>query len=382
MDFAFTPDQQAWHERAVEFARQELQDDLAARDAREEFWREGYHRCARLGIAGLPVSAEYGGQGKDVATTIAAMEGLGYGCPDTGLAFSLGASLWTITMPILTFGTEEQKRRWLPGLCNGTLFGANAATEPESGSDIFSMQTRATRHGAGWLLNGRKIWITGGGVADLILAFATTDPSKGVLGVSTFLIPRETPGFRVVRANIPKLGLRTAPLGELVFENCELPAESLLGREGRGSRIFHAALEWERGAILAPMLGAMRRQLEKCIEYARKRKQFGQPIGKFQAVSHRIVDMKLRLETSRMMIYRFGWLKSQGKEAVTEASMAKLHVAESFAANSLDAIRTFGALGYSNETELERDLRDSVGGVIYSGTNDIQHNIIAQALRI
>jgi alkylation response protein AidB-like acyl-CoA dehydrogenase len=382
MDFAFTPDQQAWHDRAVEFARTELQDDLPARDAREEFWREGYRRCAHLGIPGLPVPAEYGGQGQDILTTIAAMEGLGYGCPDTGLSFAMGASLWTITMPILTFGTAEQKRRWLPGLCDGSLFGANAATEPEAGSDIFSMQTTATRKGDGWVLNGRKIWITGGGIADLILAFATTDPTKGVLGISTFLIPRTTKGFRVEREVIPKLGLRTAPLGELVFENCELPAEALLGREGRGSRIFNAALEWERGAILSPMLGTMRRQLELCIEYARKRKQFGQSIGKFQAVSRRIVEMKLRLETSRMMIYRFGWLKSQGKEAVAEASMAKLHVTESFAANSLDAVRTFGALGYSNETELERDLRDSVGGLIYSGSNDIQHNIIAQSLRI
>jgi alkylation response protein AidB-like acyl-CoA dehydrogenase len=382
MDFGFTPDQQDWHDRAAAFGRNELKDvTLATRDASEEFWREGFERCARFGLTGLPIPTAYGGQGKDVATAIAALEGLGYGCLDTGLAFALGASLWTISMPILTFGTEEQKQRFLPGLCNGTLFAANAATEPEAGSDIFSMQTRAEKQGDRWVLNGRKIWITGGAVADLILAFATTDPSKGALGITTFLIPRETPGFRVERV-ISKMGLRTAPLGELVFEDCELPADGLLGREGRGSRIFNAALEWERGAILSPMLGVMRRQLELCIDYARKRKQSGQPIGKFQAVSHRIVDMKLRLETSRMMIYRYGWLRSQDKDASAAASMAKLHVTENFVANSLDAIRNLGALGYSTETEVERNLRDSVGGVIYSGTNDIQRNILAQQMRI
>jgi alkylation response protein AidB-like acyl-CoA dehydrogenase len=382
MDFGFTPDQQDWHERAVAFGRNELKDEsLASRDAREEFWREGFERCARFGLTGLPIPIDHGGQGKDIATAIAALEGLGYGCLDTGLAFALGASLWTISMPILTFGTEAQKRRFLPALCDGTLFGANAATEPEAGSDIFSMQTRAEKKADRWVLNGRKIWITGGAEADLILAFAKTDATKGVLGISTFLIPRETPGFRVERS-ISKLGLRTAPVGELVFEDCELPSDSLLGREGRGSRIFNSALEGERGAILAPMLGVMRRQLESCIEYARNRKQSDQPIGKFQAVSHRIVDMKLRLETSRMMIYHYGWLRSQDKDAGVAASMAKLHVTESFAANSFDAIRTLGALGYSTETELERNLRDSVGGVIFSGTNDIQRNILAQQMHI
>jgi alkylation response protein AidB-like acyl-CoA dehydrogenase len=382
MDFGFTPDQQDWHDRAAAFGRNELKDvTLATRDASEEFWHESFERCARFGLTGLPIPTAYGGKGKDVATAITAIEGLGYGCLDTGLAFALGASLWTISMPILTFGTEEQKQRFLPGLCNGTLFAANAATEPEAGSDIFSMQTRAEKQGDRWVLNGRKIWITGGAVADLILAFATTDPSKGALGITTFLIPRETPGFRVERV-ISKMGLRTAPLGELVFEDCELPADGLLGREGRGSRIFNAALEWERGAILSPMLGVMRRQLELCIDYARKRKQSGQPIGKFQAVSHRIVDMKLRLETSRMMIYRYGWLRSQDKDASAAASMAKLYVTENFVANSLDAIRNLGALGYSTETEVERNLRDSVGGVIYSGTNDIQRNILAQQMRI
>lgn len=359
--------QQEWYDRAAGFARTELQDDVPGRDERGEFWREGYRRCGRFGALGLPVPSEFGGQGQDLSTTIAALEGLGYGCEDTGLLFALGASLWTITMPIVAFGSDAQKRRWLPGLCNGRDFGANAASEPEAGSDIFSMKTTATKQGDGWLLNGRKVWITGGPVADVIVAFASTDPTKGVLGISAFVFHRETPGFRVVRT-IPKMGMRTAPMGELVFEDCLLPADSLLGREGRGANIFKAALEWERGAILAPMLGVMRRQLDRCVAHARKRRQFDQPIGKFQAVAHRIVEMQLRLETSRMLIYRFGAAKSQGGDASAEAAMAKLHVSESYLANALDAVRTFGALGYITETGLERDLRDSVGSVLFSGT--------------
>src|SRR5262249_44059411 len=331
---------------------------------------EGYARCARLGLAGLPVPPEYGGQGRDLPTTVAALEGLGYGCTDSGLIFALNAALWTVTMPILTFGTEAQKRRYLPGLCDGRLLGANGASEPEAGSDIFGMQTRAQRRGGRWIPRGRKNPGPAAPTARVVLCFATTDPSKGILGISAFLVESDTPGFRIVR-EIPKLGLRTAPMGELAFEDCVLPAESLLGREGRGAPIFNAALELERGAILASVLGTMRRQLERCTEYARTRKQFGQPIGKFQTVSNRVVDMAVRLETSRLMVYRYAWLKSLGRHANAAASMAKLHVSECFVQNSLDAVRLFGASGYAAETGLERELRDSVGGVIFSGTNDI-----------
>ena len=382
MDFSLSDQQQKWYDAAVRFGREELVDpDSLAREQRGEFWREGYERCGRFGILGLPVPAEYGGQGADIPTAVAAMEGLGYACPDTGLIFALNASLWTITMPILTFGTDAQKARYLPKLCDGRSFGANGASEPEAGSDIFSMATRAERKGDRWVLNGRKVWITGAPIADVFLIFATTDPSKGVLGITAFLIDRQTAGFDVVR-EIPKLGMRTAPMGELVFENCELPPENLLGREGRGSRIFNTALEWERGAILASIVGTMRRQLDRCIQQARSRKQFGQPIGKFQSISNRIVDMMTRLETSRFMVHRYAWLKQQGKDATVAASMAKLHVSECFVQNSLDSVRIFGASGYSVETGLERDLRDSVGGVLFSGTNDIQRNIIAQHLRL
>jgi alkylation response protein AidB-like acyl-CoA dehydrogenase len=382
MDFAFSETQTHWYDAALKFAREELVDpDATGREKRSEFWREGYERLAQFGLLGLPVTAEHGGQGQDLATTVAAVEGLGRGCADTGLIFGTGASMWTVTMPILAFGTEAQKKRYLPGLCAGRLLGANAASEPGAGSDIFGMQTLAVRHGEGWILNGRKTWITNAATADLVVCFASTDPSKGALGITAFIVERGAPGFEVV-SPIENLGLRTAPMAEVALENCVLPAESILGREGRGSTIFNAALEWERGAILAGIVGTMRRQLDRCIDRARARKQFGQAIGKFQSVSNRIVDMTVRLETCRFMVYRYAWAKSRGDDAALWASMAKLHISESFVQNSLDTVRLFGASGYVADEPYERDLRDSIGGVIFSGTNDIQRNLIAQCLRL
>ena len=382
MDFALSSEQTSWQDAAIRFAQEQLRDDLdlAARDDARTFWRVGWERCARFGLQGLPVPVEFGGQGQGLATTIAAMEGMGYACPDNGLIFGINASLWTVAIPILRYGTPEQQQRFLPGLCNGSIVGANGASEPEAGSDIFGMQARATRdESGGWMLDGRKIWVTSGPVADLFVAYASTDPDRGVMGISAFIIPRDTPGFRVVR-EIPKMGIRTIPMGEIAFEGCRLPAEALLGRAGRGAEVFQCSMEWERGSILASSLGTMRRQLEQCVSHARKRKQFGRAISQFQAVSHRIVAMKLRLETARPLVYRIGWLKDRDQDATIEAALAKLHVSESLVQNSLDAIQVFGALGYTTEAGIERDLRDSVGSLIYSGTSDIQRNIIAREL--
>ena len=381
MDFGLSDQQTSWQEAAIRFAREHLTADLDldGRDDRREFWREGWLRCARFGIQGLPVPEAFGGKGLGLPVTIAAMEGLGYACPDNGLIFAMNASLWTVSIPILLHGTEPQKQRYLPGLSDGSIVGANGASEPEAGSDIFGMRSTAKRNEIGWTLNGRKTWVTNGPAADLFVCYASTSPGRGIMGISAFLVPKDAPGFRVVR-EIPKMGVRTVPMGELAFEDCRLPADALLGREGRGAEVFNASMEWERGAILASSLGTMRRQLERCIDHARKRKQFGKPIGKFQSVANRIVEMKLRLETCRPLVYQIGWLKEQGKDATMQAALAKLHVSDCFVKNSLDAVQLFGASGYTTETGLERDLRDSVGSLIYSGTGDIQRNIIAREL--
>jgi alkylation response protein AidB-like acyl-CoA dehydrogenase len=379
MDFAFSPDQQRWHDAAVRFARARL--GVVEPGAAPGLRRESWMRCAAFGAQGLPVPVELGGQGLDLPTTVAALEGLGLGCPDTGLIFAINACLWTVSMPLVRFGTDEQKRRWLPGLCDGTLIGANAASEPDAGSDIFHLATRAARTADGWILNGRKTWVTAGPVADLFVLYATTDPTLGMLGITGFLVPRPTPGLRLAR-EIPKMGLHGVPMGELVLEDCPVPDDAVLGRAGRGAEVFHASMEHERGAILAAVLGTMRRQLDQCVEHARGREQFGKPIGKFQAVAHRIVEMKLRLETARLLVYQYAWKAARGEDATVEAAMAKWHVSECFVQNSLDAVRTFGASGYAADLGVERDLRDSVGSLIFSGTNDIQKNIIAQRLRL
>lgn len=377
--FDLTPEQQEWQEAAIQFARSELGEDAIRRDREEIFSREEWNRCAKFGILGMPVPAEYGGMGLGLPDVLATMEGLGYGSRDQGLLFSINAHLWTNTMPLLAYGDDEQKQKYLPRLSNGEMVGANAATEPDAGSDIFSMRTRAERQGDFYVLNGAKTFVTNATVADLVVAYATLDPALGAMGITAFLIERGTPGMTISR-KLEKMGLRTSPMAEVVFDDCRVPVANRLGREGRGVAVFESSMEWERGCILANCLGVMRRQLEEVISHARSRRQFGKPIGKYQSVANRIVDMQIRLDTSRPLVYRIGKLKSQGKPAALQAAMAKLYVSDCFVKSSLDTIQIFGGYGYMTEQQVERDLRDAVGSTLYSGTSEIQRNIIAKLL--
>ena len=379
MDFSWTEEQLKFKKAVIEFAQKELNDGLIDRDRQGELARENWKKCAQMGILGLAIPEEYGGSGTDILTTMLVMEGLGYGCRDNGLIFAMNAQMWSVQHPILTFGTEAQKQKYLPGLCSGELIGAHGMSEPDSGSDAYSLRARAERTSHGYLLNGTKTFVTNAPVADMALVFATVDPAKGRGGVSAFLLDRGTPGFRVSR-NIEKMGLRTSPMGELILEDCGVPAESRLGAEGAGTAIFNSSMEWERSCILGSHIGVMERQLEAGIRYARERRQFGQPIGKFQSVANRIADMKVRLETARLLLYKVAWLNQMGKPAIMEAALAKLYLSECFVQSSLDAIRTYGGYGYMTEMEVERDLRDAVGGTLYSGTSDIQRMIIARWL--
>jgi alkylation response protein AidB-like acyl-CoA dehydrogenase len=379
MDFSWSQEQLTYKRNVVKFAQNELGNDLINRDRRELFSREDWLKCARFGILGLPFSEEYNGSGADILTTVLTMEGLGFGCRDSGLVFSLNAQMWSVQHPIFHFGSEEQKRKYLPALINGELIGAHGMSEPDSGSDAYSLRTRAERVSGGYIINGTKMFVTNAPVADLAVVFATVDPSKGRWGITAFLIERETPGFSVSR-NIEKMGLRTSPMGELVFQDCFLPEGCRLGREGAGGSIFNSSMEWERSCILACNLGVMERQLEESIRYARERRQFNQPIGQFQSVSNRITDMKVRLETARLILYKVAWLIEQGESALMEAALAKLYLSECFVRSSLDAVRIYGGYGYMTEFERERELRDSIGGIFYSGTSDIQRNIIARLL--
>lgn len=376
MEFGWSEGQQAYRRSVEEFASQELNDDVVGRDAEARFSPEGWAKCATFGIQGLPVPQAYGGSEVDPVTLALALEALGFGCTDNGLLFSLGAQMWSAAMPIVRFGTEEQKMRYLPGLCDGSLIGVQGMTERESGSDAFSMKTSAAHLGDRYVLDGSKVFVTNAPVADIFVIFASTDRSKGFAGVSAFLVDRETPGL-VLSPPLEKMGLRTTPMGELTFSGCQVPEANLLGRVGGGLAVFSHSMEWERAFIMAPAVGTMRRQLERCIAYARERKQFGKSIGSFQAVSHRIVDMKLRLTTAQHLLYSVAWRKSQGQSIAIESALAKLHLSESFIQSSLDAQQIHGGQGYMAAAELERDVRDALAGRIYSGTSDIQRNIIA-----
>jgi alkylation response protein AidB-like acyl-CoA dehydrogenase len=379
MDFSWSEEQLALKRAVIEFAQQNLNQGLLERDRRSEFSRENWLKCARFGLHGLPIPEAYGGTGADILTTMLIMEGLGYGCRDNGLIFALNAQLWSVELPILDFGTEAQKHKYLPALCRGEMIGAHGMTEPDSGSDAYSLRTRAERVDGGYVLNGNKMFVTNAPTADLAVIFATVDPTKGRWGITAFLVAQGTRGFDVGRG-MEKMGLRTAPLGEIVLRDCFIPEENRLGPEGAGVSIFNSSMEWERSSILASHVGAMERQLELSVRYARERRQFGQPIGRFQSVGNRIADMKVRLETTRLILYKVAWLKKMDRPATMEAAIAKLYLSESFVESSLQAISIHGGYGYMAESEIERDLRDAIGGTIYSGTSDIQRTIIARLL--
>jgi alkylation response protein AidB-like acyl-CoA dehydrogenase len=376
MDFALTEDQEALRSSVTAFATRDLGADLGVRDRAGTFDREAWDRCARFGIQGLPLPAEHGGAEADVVTLMVAMEALGYACKDNGLLFSMNAQMWACQTPLVRFGSPTQKAKYLPGLADGSLIAAHGMSEPGSGSDAFALRTRAVASDDGWVLNGSKTFVTNAPIADLLLVFASTNPSRGFFGISAFLLDRDTPGL-TIGPPLDKMGLRTSPMSEVFFDDCAVPAEALLGKQGAGFALFNAAMLMERSLILACTVGSMQRGLERSLAHACEREQFGKPIGSFQAVSHRLVDMKLRLETSRLLLYRLGWLLDTGRPAELDAALVKLHLSESFVTSSLDALQIHGGYGYMTEQELERDVRDALGSRLYSGTSDIQKNLAA-----
>src|SRR5712692_433825 len=379
MDFSWSEDQLVLRDSALKFGRQELNDGLAERDRSASFSMENWKKCADFGIQGLAMPERYGGSEHDPLSVVLAMESLGHGCKDNGLLFALGAQMWSVQMPTLIFGSEGLKERYLPGLISGQIIGAHAVTEPGAGSDVFSLRTTVRLEGSCYVPTGRKTFITSAPMAHVFLVLSTLDPSKGVGGLTAFLVDRETLGLSVP-TGLEKMGLRTSALGEVFFDECRIPAENMLGKEGAGSAVFGTAMEWERAFILAPALGSMQRLLDQCMEYACLRQQFGKPIGKNESVSNKIVEMQLRLETARLLTYRTAWLKKMGKRLTREPSETKLHTSECWVQNCLDAMQIHGGQGYMVESGIERELRDALASKIYSGTSEIQKVIIARYL--
>lgn len=380
MDFTLTEDQKLIRDSTVQFAQKELNDDVAARDREQAFPHDAWLKCGEMGLQGLPVDEKYGGSGVDPLTTAVALEAFGYGCHDGGLIFSVCAHLLACVVPIWRFGSEDQKQRYLPDLCAGRLVAVNGMTEPESGSDAFSMSSRAEAEGEGFRINGRKMFASNGPVADVAVIYAVTDSKKGYHGgITAFIVEKQTPGFSIGQ-KFEKIGLRSCPIGELVLEDAYVPASAVLGGIGAGATIFNYSMEWERICIAATHVGKMQSLLERAVQYAKTRTSFGEKIGRFQAVSNRIADTKIRLEAARLLTYRAASRIDKARDNAIDASITKLFVSESLVTAAMDTVRTFGGYGIMAEYEVERVLRDSIAGTIYSGTNDMQRNIITRWL--
>ncbi|MRH99219.1 acyl-CoA dehydrogenase [Kriegella sp. EG-1] len=381
MDFSWNEEQLEFKKRTIKFAQNELCSNVLNADKTSQFSTKDWKKCVAYGIQKMASIKPYGGAADkiDLLSATLAMEAMGYGCKDNGLPFALNAQMWTVQMPIVQFGSKLQKEKYLNGMATGKLIGCHGLTEENAGSDVFSMQTTATKVEGGYILNGKKCYITLGPIADIAVIFASTNPKVGKWGITGFIVEKGMKGFSQ-SSNKEKMGMRTVPFGDLMFDDCFVPDENLLGKEGAGWAITSHTLEYDRCCILASQLGAMERQLEESIAFVKKRKQFGKSIGEFQSVSNRIADMKLRLETSRLLLYQVAWLKNQDKPAMMEAALLKLQLSESFVTSSLDAMRNNGGRAYLSENEIERNLRDAVGSILYAGTSDIQRNIIANLL--
>jgi alkylation response protein AidB-like acyl-CoA dehydrogenase len=379
MRFEWSDTQDQLYQAVKSFARAELNHDLERRRLSHLLCSDAWHACARMGLLGLSVPKQHGGSGLDSLTTAHVMEAFGEGCEDMGLLFSAAAHLNACAMPIAEHGSDDLKQRVLPGLCDGSRIGANAISEANAGSDLAALKTRATRDGDGYVIDGEKSFVTNGAVADVFTVYAVTEPGAGYLGISAFLVERESPGVQPGKP-FDKLGLTTAQTGPVLFDGCRVPASHLLGSEGQGLKIFNRSMAWERTCLFAGYLGQMQRQLDSTIKYAAERKQFGKAIARNQAVSHRIVDMKVRLESARMLLYRACWAIDQGLPAELYISMAKLAISEAAVTSALDAIRVHGGLGVVMESGVPQALADSVPCTIFSGTSDLQRNIIAREL--
>ena len=377
MDFGWTEEQERRRAEAIAFAEANLNNDLVSRN-REGAWSpQAWKACAEFGLFAMTVSPEYGGRGDDLLTAIAVLEGIGYGCRENGLPFAINSQLWSTQPALDKFGSEAQKRHYLRGLVDGSLIGAFGITEVDTGSDSYALNTTAERVDGGYRLTGTKAYITFAPIADFAVVFAVTDPDVGKWGLTAFVVDTDADGFTVEPVE-EKMGLRTTPFGKLSLQDCYVPDEARLGSEGGGMAIFTRAMESERSYIFASQVGRMERQVEECVAYANERTAFGRPIGKNQAVSNRIANMMVRLETGRNLLYKVAWLEEQGRPLLKEAAMAKLYLSECFVQSSIDAICIHGAKGYATDFEVERDLRDGIGGLIYSGTNDVQRNIVTQ----
>ena len=380
MDFTLTEEQLMFKEQVLKFARKEIAPRVQEYELKGELDWESWRKLGEFGILGLHFPEELGGSGADVVTSVLAAEALGEAGVDGGLTLSYGAHTYLCADTIFSHGTEEQKRTYIPKLASGEWVGCMGLTEPGAGSDVASLRTKAEKKGGTWVLNGSKMFITNGAIADVAVIYAKTDPTAGHAGMSAFIVEKGTPGFSVSRS-LKKMGVRTSPTSELVFDECVIPETNLLGQEGNGFLMAMRTVEWDRSTLLAPFLGAMSYLIQKCSKYALERVQFGKPIAHFQAVKHRLADIKIFLEAARSLVYRIAWCKDQGKPLNhLEAAVAKLFIGDWSLGPTNDAMLIMGGYGYCHEYDVERVFRDSRLAPIGGGTSDIQKILISRLM--
>lgn len=381
MEFSLTEEQKLIKDQIYRFAREEITPRVQEHDLAGRFDFESWRRLGEMGVLGMHFPEEYGGSGADVLSTVLVGEALGQAGVDGGLCLSYGAHTFLCTDTIFVHGTEAQKQTYVPKLASGEWIGCMGLTEPDAGSDVAALRTRAERiEGGGWRLNGSKMFITNGSISDVAVVYAKTDPAAGHGGISCFIVEKGTPGFSAGN-DLHKLGMRSSMTSELVFEDCEIPEENLLGMEGAGFFMALQTVEWDRSALLSPLLGQMEYAIRKCCRYASERKQFGRPIGAFHATKHKIGHMKVFLEAGRALVYRIAWCKDRGQSVShLEAAVAKLFLGDYSLAPANDAVLLFGGYGYSAEYDMERILRDGRLAAIGGGTSDIQKMIISKMM--
>jgi alkylation response protein AidB-like acyl-CoA dehydrogenase len=375
MEFALSEEHRMLQRMVREFSEREIAPRAEEIDATDEFPDDLFRRMGEVGLLGLPFPPRYGGSGADYHAMVIALEEIAR--VSGSMAITLDAHTSLCCEPIYRFGREEQRKKYLPALLHGDKIGAFGLTEPQAGSDAGATQTRAVRHGDEWVVNGQKIYITNGSIADVVVFTAKTDPEQGTRGISSFIVEKGTPGFKPGRDE-KKMGLKGSVTSELFFEDCRIPAGNLLGEENQGFKQFLVTLDAGRVAIAAMAVGLAQGAYERAIDYAKSREQFGRPIADFQAIRWMLADMATEIDAARLMVHRAAWLKEQSRRYTKEASMAKLLATEMSERVCHKAIQIHGGYGYVREYEVERMYRDQRLCQIGEGTNEIQRLIISR----
>ncbi|WP_424475174.1 acyl-CoA dehydrogenase [Oceanobacillus kimchii] len=377
MNFQLTEEQEMLRKMVRDFAEKEVAPSASERDEEERFDRSIFDQMAELGLTGIPWPEEYGGIGSDYLSYVVAVEELSRVCASTGVTLSAHLSL--ASWPIFKYGTEDQKKNFLQRLATGEALGAYALSEPGAGSDVVSMKTIARRDGEGFVINGNKVWITNGGVADIYIVFAKTDTDANHKGISAFIVEKGTEGFNFGKKE-KKLGIRSSPTTELIFENCRIPAANLLGSEGEGFKIAMTTLDGGRNGIAAQALGIAQGALDAAAEYAKERQQFGKPIAANQGISFKLADMATEIEAARLLTYQAAWLESAGLPYGKASAMSKLFAGDVAMKSTVEAVQVFGGYGYTKDYPVERYMRDAKITQIYEGTNEVQRLVIGRML--